>query len=162
MTTLETARLRLRPRTLDDLEAIVAMDRDEEVRRFIGGPLEAEAHRAEVKSNIVNGRLLPAWAIEWKERPGFPGQCALNPPQQLGATELSWRLARASWGRGVASEAVSAMLRHAVEELQVGPVVALIHPDNKASRRVAEKVGLRLTGETAFIKAVRQLVYRPI
>jgi len=40
--TIETARLRLRPRTLDDLEAIVAMDRDEEVRRFIGGPLETE------------------------------------------------------------------------------------------------------------------------
>ena len=35
MKTLETARLRLRPRTLDDLDAIVAMDSDEEVRRFI-------------------------------------------------------------------------------------------------------------------------------
>jgi RimJ/RimL family protein N-acetyltransferase len=160
MLTFETARLRLRPRTLDDLEAIVAMDGDEEVRRFIGGPLEAESHRSQVRSNILNGRPMPAWAIEWKERPGFLGQCALNPPQQFGATELSWRLVRASWGQGVASEAVSAMLRHAVDELQIGPVVALIHPDNKASRRVAEKVGLRLTGEIAFIKEVRQLVYR--
>jgi RimJ/RimL family protein N-acetyltransferase len=160
--TIETARLRLRPRTLDDLEAIVAMDQDVEVRRFIGGPLEPEAHRAEVRANIVDGRPMPAWAIEWREQPGFLGQCALNPPQQLGAVELSWRLVRAAWGQGVAAEAAGAMMRHAVDHLQVGAVVALVHPDNAASRRVAEKIGLRLTSETASIKGVRQVVYRSV
>ena len=105
---------------------------------------------------------MPAWAIEWKERPGFLGQCALNPPQQFGATELSWRLVRASWGQGVASEAVSAMLRHAVDELQIGPVVALIHPDNKASRRVAEKVGLRLPAKSPLSrKSASWCIERP-
>jgi RimJ/RimL family protein N-acetyltransferase len=161
MKTLETARLRLRPRTLGDLEAIVAMDQDEEVRRFIGGPLQPDSHRAEVRSNITNGRPMPAWAIEWKDQPGFLGQCSLNPPLQLGAVELSWRLVRAAWGQGVASEAVAAMLSHAAKDLRIGPVAALIHPDNAASRRVAEKIGARLTSETAAIKGVRQLVYRP-
>jgi RimJ/RimL family protein N-acetyltransferase len=54
------------------------------------------------------------------------------------------------------------MLRHAIDELHAGPVAALIHPGNMASRRVAEKIGLRLTDETAFIEDVRQLVYRPV
>lgn len=161
MKTLETARLRLRPRTLDDVEAITAMERDEDVRRFIGGPVDI---RAEVTESIVNGRPAPhfVWAIEWRDQPGFLGQCSLNPPQQLGATELSWRLARANWGQGIATEAAAMMLHHALDELRVGSVVALMHPDNVASQRVAEKIGLHRTGETAFIKAVRQLVYRPV
>jgi RimJ/RimL family protein N-acetyltransferase len=159
MRTLETARLRLRPRTLDDLEPIVAMDRDEEVRRFIGGPLDAEPHRAEVRSNIVNGRPMPAWTIEWKARPGFLGQCSLNRSHLPEVTELSWRLIRTSWSEGLATEAAGAVLRHAVEELRAEPVAALIHPDNKASQRVAEKIGLRPAGETVFWSG-RQLVYR--
>jgi RimJ/RimL family protein N-acetyltransferase len=159
MTALETVRLRLRPRTLDDLEPIVAMDRDREVRRFIGGPLDAEPHRAEVRSNIVNGRPMPAWTIEWKELPGFLGQCSLNRSHLPQATELSWRLVRTSWGQGVATEAAAAVLRHAVEELRSEPVAALIHPGNRASQRVAEIIGLRPAGETVFWGA-RQLIYR--
>jgi RimJ/RimL family protein N-acetyltransferase len=52
MQMLATPRLRLRARTLDDLDAILAMDADPEVRRFMGGPPHAEAHRAEVHANI--------------------------------------------------------------------------------------------------------------
>ena len=160
--TLETARLRLRPRTLNDLDAIVAMDSDEEVRRYIGGPLEPESHRAEVRSNIVNGRPAPyfAWGIEWKDRTGYLGQCLLARGPLPDSTEIGWRLLRTSWSQGIAAEAASAVLRHAKDDLRVGPLVALIHPDNLASRRVAEKIGLHLTSETAFIRGARQVVYR--
>jgi RimJ/RimL family protein N-acetyltransferase len=158
---LETKRLRLRPRTLDDLDAIVAMDSDEEVRRYIGGPREPVAHRAEVRANIVDGRPAPyfAWGIEWKDRAGFLGQCLLAQSPLPGTTEIGWRLLRTSWGQGIATEAASAVLRHALDDLQVEPVVALIHPDNAASQRVAQKIGLRLAGET-IARGARQLVYR--
>ena len=57
--TMDTARLRLRARTLCDLEAIVAMDADPVVRKFIGGPLDPASHREGVRRNIVQGRPEP-------------------------------------------------------------------------------------------------------
>jgi RimJ/RimL family protein N-acetyltransferase len=160
MQMLVTPRLRLRARTLDDLEAILAMDADSEVRRFMGGPPQLEAHRAEVRGDIIDGRpSRRRWAIEWRDRPGFLGQCGLGLCHLPACTALTWRLARAHWGRGVASEAVGAMLRHAREDLGLGSFVAFIHADNRASRRVADKVGLKLAGETE-LHGYRQLVYR--
>jgi RimJ/RimL family protein N-acetyltransferase len=93
MKTIETPRLRLRPRTLDDLEPIVALDTDPEVRLYLGGPLEAVAHRAEVRGNIVNGTMPDylRWAIEWRDQPGFLGQCLAicrEPPSSPGARAL--------------------------------------------------------------------------
>jgi RimJ/RimL family protein N-acetyltransferase len=160
MQMLATPRLRLRARTLDDLTAILALDADSDVRRFMGGPPPQEAHRAEVRANIIDGR--PShhrWAIEWRDRPGFLGQCGLGLCHLPACNALTWRLARAHWGRGVAGEAVGALLRHAREDLGFGSFVAFIHADNAASRRVAEKVGLKPAGET-LLHGYRQLVYR--
>jgi RimJ/RimL family protein N-acetyltransferase len=159
--TIETARLRLRPRTLDDLEPIVAMDSDPEVRRYLGGPLDPVAHRAEVLGNIVDGTMAdyPRWAIERKDRPGFLGQCGIRACHLPGTTELTWRLVRAAWRQGIASEAAAAMLAHVRAEHGAGPVVAFIHPDNAGSQGVARKLGLRPAGDTQ-LHGTRQLVYR--
>jgi RimJ/RimL family protein N-acetyltransferase len=161
MKTLETPRLRLRPRTLEDVDAIVAMDSDPEVRRYLGGPLAPMAHRTEVPGNIVDGTMSDylRWAIEWKDRPGFLGQCGIRLCHLPGTTELTWRLVRAAWRQGVASEAAAAMLAHARAERGAGPVVAFIHPDNAGSQGVARKLGLRPAGETQM-HGSRQLIYR--
>jgi RimJ/RimL family protein N-acetyltransferase len=159
--TLETSRLRLRARTLDDLEAILAMDADTEVRRFIGGPPDAAAHRAELRKNLVEG--LPTsewrWAVEWRDRPGFLGQIGLKPCHLPGCSEFTWRLVRAAWGQGIATEAVDAMLGHARADLGVRSFVAFIEAGNRASRRVADKIGLQPAGETV-LHGLPQLVYR--
>jgi RimJ/RimL family protein N-acetyltransferase len=161
MKTLETPRLRLRPRTLEDVDAIVAMDSDPEVRRYLGGPLAPLAHRTEVRGNIVDGTMSDylRWAIEWKDRPGFLGQCGIRLCHLPGTTELTWRLVRAGWRQGVASEAAAAMLAHARAGRGAGPVVAFIHPDNAGSQGVARKLGLRPAGETQM-HGSRQLIYR--
>ena len=161
MKTIETPRLRLRPRTLDDLDAIVAMDTDPEVRRYLGGPLEPIKHRADVRGNIVDGTMPDylRWAIEWLDRPGFLGQCGIRPCHLPGTTELTWRLMRHAWRQGVGSEAAAAMLVHIRAERGAGPVVAFIHPDNAGSQGVARKLGLHPAGETRM-NGTRQLVYR--
>ena len=161
MKTLETRRLRLRPRTLDDLEAILAMDADTEVRRFIGGPPEPAKHRAELHKNLTEG-LPPSewrWAVEWRNQPGFLGQVGLKPCHLPDCSELTWRLVRLAWGKGVATEAVGAMLDHARAELGVRSLVAFIEAGNAASRRVAEKMGLQPAGETE-LHGLPQLLYR--
>jgi|SRR5262245_10706557 len=161
MKTLETSRLRLRARTLDDLEAILAMDADAEVRRFIGGPPEAAAHRAEVHKHLVEGlpRSEWRWAVEWRDCSGFLGQIGLKPCHLPGCSELTWRLVRVAWGQGIATEAVAAMLVHARAELGIRSFVAFIEAGNRASRRVAEKIGLQPAGETV-LHGLPQLVYR--
>ena len=160
MKMLATPRLRLRARTLDDLDAILAMDADPGVRRFMGGPPHVEAHRAEVRANIMDGQPSHRrWAIEWRNRPGFLGQCGLGRCHLPDCTAITWRLGRAHWGRGIASEAVGTMLRHAREDLGLCAFVAFIHADNEASRRVADKIGLMPAGETVR-HGYRQLLYR--
>ena len=161
MKTLETRRLRLRPRTLDDLEAILAMDADTEVRRFIGRPPAPAAHRAEVRRTLVEGlpRSEWRWAVEWRSQPGFLGQIGLKPCHLPDCSELTWRLVRAAWGQGIATEAVGAMLDHARAELGVRSLAAFIEAGNRASRRVAEKMGLQPAGETV-LHGLPQLFYR--
>jgi len=161
MKVLETRRLRLRPRVLSDLEAILAMDADIEVRRFIGGPPNPAAHRIEVCRTLVEG--LPTsewrWAVEWRDQPGFLGQVGLKPCHLPDCSELTWRLVRAAWAQGIATEAVSAMLDHARAELDVRSLVAFIEAGNGASRRLAEKIGLQPAGE-ALLNGLPQLLYR--
>jgi RimJ/RimL family protein N-acetyltransferase len=158
---IETNRLRLRTRTLSDLEAIVAMDADLLVRKYIGGPPDPVSHRDGVRRNIVQGRPEPhaSWAIEWRTASGLLGLCGLSLSQETGLTQIGWRLRSCVWGQGVATEAARAVLAHALGPLGLPVVVALIHPDNRASIRVAEKIGMTQCGVGRFRDAP-QLVYR--
>ena len=158
---LHTARLRLRARTLADLEAIVAMDADPTVRRFIGGPLDPSSHREEVRRRIVEGRPEPhaSWAVEWRGRPGLLGLCGLSPSEDLGLTQIGWRLLPCAWGRGVATEAARAVLARALGPIGLPTVVALIHPDNRGSIRVAEKAGMARAGKADY-RGAPQLLFR--
>jgi ribosomal-protein-alanine N-acetyltransferase len=74
------------------------------------------------------------------------------------AVELAWAIGSDCWGQGLATEAASAAIEWA-KSLALDEVVALIVPDNVASRRVAEKVGLELDGETLHA-GLLHLVYR--
>jgi RimJ/RimL family protein N-acetyltransferase len=150
---LVTARLRLRPRTLDDLEANLAMDLDPEVHRyiFVHGVPDARAHRAELRRRIATppgrGAL---WVVEWRARPGFLGWCGVFPLEDSGLIELGYRFARNAWGQGVATEAAAAVLDHGFRELGLDPIVAVAHPDNLASRRVLEKLGFHHQGRARY------------
>jgi RimJ/RimL family protein N-acetyltransferase len=147
---LATARLRLRPRRLDDLEANLAMDLDPEVHRhiFLHGPPDPEAHRAELRERITYGWPLQGalWVVEWRERPGFLGWCGLIPLEDSGLIEIGYRYLRAAWGQGVATEAGHAVLRHGFEALGFDPIVAVARLENRGSRHVLDKLGLRYQG----------------
>ena len=74
------------------------------------------------------------------------------------AVELPWAVASACWGRGFATEAARAAIEQA-GGLKLPEVIALIVPHNARSRRVAEKAGLELDGETRHA-GLAHLVYR--
>jgi RimJ/RimL family protein N-acetyltransferase len=145
-TVLITQRLRLRPRTMADLEACVAMDLDPDVHRFIYGnrpPGPAEV-RAQLRARIAaawppEGGI---WAVEWQDASGFLGWCGLFPLEASGLIEIGYRYMPHAWGRGVATEAARAVLDHGFRDLGFDPIVAVTHPANLASRHVLEKIGL--------------------
>ncbi|BBK32390.1 RimJ/RimL family protein N-acetyltransferase [Stella humosa] len=152
---LLTSRLRLRIRTLADVEPMVAMDTDPEVRRFLG-PVDPDEHRAQVTAHITDGEP-DFWAIERRERPGLIGLATIRPrPDGLG-NQVTWRLAREAWGEGLATEAAAALVRHAEATPGYGPLVAIIDPGNAASIAVARRIGMVPIGEGVFYGGPRIL-----
>lgn len=150
-----TRRLFLRPRTIADLDACLAMDRDREVTRFIPGPwVDAQAHEAFVQARMLRdwGPGLGYWSIFARDAPGcFLGWVLLLPVdgEKSGdgeEIEIGWRLVRVAWGLGYASEAALAVVAHAFETLELSRILAEIDPGNAGSIRVAEKIGMRRVG----------------
>lgn len=148
----ETERLRLRPRVLADLDACLAMDRDPEVTRHIAGPWhDPDEHRRFVTHRITRDYPsgLGYWSIFEKAAPdAFVGWVLLIPDFAGGARdiEIGWRLVRAAWGRGIASEAAAALVRHAFDTVRLPRVVADIAAANAGSLNVARKLGMRRVG----------------
>ncbi|WP_029041261.1 GNAT family N-acetyltransferase [Cucumibacter marinus] len=149
---LESVRLTLRPRTLDDLEDCLEMDRDPEVVKFIPGPWHEDDprdHRAFIIERMTTDypKGMGYWTIREREGDVFVGWVILLPTNARGIGEIGWRLRRAAWGRGIATEAARLVLLHAFGTLGLDAVVADIDPYNTASARVAEKSGMTLLGE---------------
>ena len=147
---LETARLRLYPPRLADLEARLAMDRDPAVMRFIR-PVSEDigAERTLIRDRIL-GRVEPKayfWHVEYRDRPGFLGWSGVFPLEDSGLIEIGYRYTRAAWGQGLATEAAAAVLEHGFRVLKLDPIVAVTHPDNRGSQGVLRKIGLRPAGQ---------------
>lgn len=146
-----TSRLLLRPRTLADTDACLAMDSDPMVIRLVSGPWsDPAAHRAfiEARTRGPYPSGLGYWIIcRRDEATSFLGWVLLIPADGTRPEiEIGWRLLRAEWGQGFATEAAAPLLRHAFAKLNLPEVIAEIDPDNSGSQRVAEKLGLRRTG----------------
>ena len=147
-----TARLIVRPRTIADLDACLEMDRDPEVTRFIAGPWhDPAAHRAFVLERI--NHVCPLGMGYWSILAGgrFVGWVLLTPLDLVGPEiEIGWRLIRAAWGQGFATEAARPVLRHALVTLGLPRVIADIDPANVASEAVARKLGFRPAGQVIY------------
>jgi RimJ/RimL family protein N-acetyltransferase len=140
-----TARLRLYPPWPGDLEARLAMDRDQEVMRFTRPvPEDAEAQRKEIRDRILKPPPGAFWHVEERQAPGFIGWCGLFPLEDSGLMEIGYRFLRAAWGRGLATEAAATALDHGFRKLKLDSIVAVCDPDNAASYRVLHKIGLRV------------------
>lgn len=149
---LLTPRLRLRRWAPRDAVPFAALNADPVVMAHFPGTL------ARSESDALIGRIEGAWAgngigfavAERREDGAFVGMVGLNRlslpgvgrPQD-GALEVGWRLARAHWGRGYATEAARAWIAHGFATFADDEIVAIIVPGNAASRAVARRLGMR-------------------
>jgi len=136
--------------TDDDLEDMAAMLADPAVMEFYPRPKSREEAQSWIdwnKSNYVeHGYGL--WIIETKAGE-FAGVCGLTWQVVNGRPELEvgYHVRAEMQGRGYATEAAAACRDFARDILGAAHLVAIIHPDNRASRRVAEKIGLEFEEE---------------
>jgi HAD superfamily hydrolase (TIGR01509 family) len=151
---LRTERLVLRQFTADDAELLVELDSDPEVMRYLSGgvPTDREKIVGEILPRILSyyekWQALGLWAAFERASGEFVGWFHLRPmpDDEPGSVELGYRLRRAAWGRGLATEGSRALLAKAFDELGMRRVNARTMTVNRGSRAVMERIGMRLVG----------------
>ena len=144
---LETDRLIIRPWQPEDRAAFTALTYDPEVMRYVHGGLpysEAEVDewfsrqaRQLREHDVCMGALIE------KASGRLVGLAGTQPLGTIGELEIGWWLAREVWGRGYATEAGGAALRHVLETLGRPRAVAIIDPPNEPSKRVVGRLGMK-------------------
>lgn len=167
MEDLRTERLLLRRWTTDDADVDVLLDLHSrwEVQRFIGrwprviteraeaveraqryARLDHPVHGIRAIEDVRTGRVHGTLLLQAVPPSGSATAVDLDegPPEE---TEIGWHLHPDAWGHGHASEAATRVLAHAFAH-GLSHVVAVTHPDNAASQRVARRIGMSPQGVT--------------
>lgn len=141
----ETARLLMRPMLESDVDAIFAMRSDEEIMRFIREPqgLSESFDWIQLVSERWESEKLGFCAVIEKETDKFLGWCGLWRLKETEEMEIGYAIEKTSWGKGYATEAAEKFMQYAFEELKTEKLVAVARPENTASRRVMEKLGMQ-------------------
>ena len=148
---IQTARLLLREPRLADFEVFAADAADPLARAHLGGPQDRREawRRLHISAGgwVLQG--MGWWTVE--ALGGGPvGSVGVFRRETGPEVEIGWIIHRSSWGRGYASEAAGAALRHAVEVWGIKRVIAYIPKGNAASVAVATKIGMHAEGEAEF------------
>jgi [ribosomal protein S5]-alanine N-acetyltransferase len=145
-TEIRTARLLLRPPTLEDADAYFEIARDPEYAFF--------GSRQSVDRDSTRQGLARIIAVPWGQRPEFAitldgqviGRVMLDVDRPNRTASLGYGIGRAWWGRGLATEAAKAAVDYAFQGLGVDKVWARADPRNVASVKVLEKLGMQREG----------------
>ena len=155
MIILETKRLILRHLVPEDLDELFALYSDPEIRRYFpDGTLNRQETEEELEWFLHGHPDYPElglWATIHKETNRFIGRCGLLPWTIDGQfeVEVAYLINKAYWGQGLGTEAAQAVLEYGFQTLGRPRLICLIYPQNVASIRVAEKIGMTFekTGE---------------
>lgn len=138
---------------MDDAEAFFALNSHPQVMRFTGeSPLESlDAARIAIADypdfeTVGYGR----WGCVLKETQSIIGFCGLKYLPDLDEVDVGFRFLPEYWGRGLATEACDASLVFAFNTLHLERVIGLVLPENAASIRVLEKVGMHADGRVIY------------
>jgi RimJ/RimL family protein N-acetyltransferase len=145
---IRTERLLLREWRDSDRAPYAALNADPEVVEHLGGALDRAASDAMIERIVArwaaDGHGL--WAVERLDDGTFIGFVGLAAPAFEASftpcVEVGWRLARAAWGHGFATEAAREALRFGFETLGLDEIVSFTVPANGRSRAVMERLGM--------------------
>ncbi|MEC0282029.1 GNAT family N-acetyltransferase [Terribacillus saccharophilus] len=148
---IETNRLLIRPYTIEDMHFLESLVSDPKVVRFIGNgkPRTKEGARLFFNWNLSHMKADLRFGLHVlveKVSGELIGHAGLVPQEVDGVTELEvgYWIAPAFWDKGFATEAAATFRDIAFNQLNEDRIIALIYPDNIASCRVAEKLGMHV------------------
>lgn len=145
MIIFETPRLLLREMTPEDAENAYILNLDPEVLRYTGDdPFESveEAREFLEKYESYEKYGFGRWAVILKETGEYLGWCGLKYTPELDEFDIGYRLMKKFWGKGYATEAAEACLNLGFNQFGMKTIVGRAMPENEASVRVLEKIGL--------------------
>lgn len=146
----ETQRLLVRQWRAADREPFAALNADPIVMAHFPAPLARE--KSDATADYCERHIAEhgwgVWVTEIEETGEFAGIVGLNVPRDdlpiSPCVEILWRLARAQWGRGFATEAARGALRIGFEVLELSEIVAFTVPANSRSRAVMQRLGMQM------------------
>jgi len=143
---IQTTRLTLRPLQPGDAEVLHCIYQSEGVLRYFPNPNPPPVDKVE---RFIRGQQAHwqqhgygNWGILPEGHAEIIGWAGLQYVPELDETEVGFLLDRPFWGLGYATDAAKAALQFGFEHINLDHIIALVHPDNLASRRVIEKCGL--------------------
>lgn len=156
---LQTTRLVLRRFTSADVDDLVELDSDPEVMRFLNGgtPTPRDAIEHQVLPRFLafydRSEAYGYWAAIERSTNTFLGWFSLHPTgeHEGDVAQLGYRLRRAAWGKGYATEGARALIDKGFGKFGMQRVIATTYEHNIASRRVMEKVGMELVRTFRYV-----------
>jgi RimJ/RimL family protein N-acetyltransferase len=145
---IQTERLLLRAWRESDRDPFYRMNADSEVMRYFPSVLSRQESDALVDrmERQYEQRGFTFYAAELRKGGEFLGFIGISVPvfeaHFTPCVEIGWRLAKAYWGRGLATEGAREVLRYSFSGLGLTEIVAFTVPANMPSRRVMEKIGM--------------------
>jgi RimJ/RimL family protein N-acetyltransferase len=145
---LKTERLLLRQWRDEDLPNMASINADPEVMKFFPKLLSRQESNAAVDKfkSLISNNGWGFWAVESTRDRTLIGLVGLHKPAYAlpfgPCVEIGWRLARACWGQGYATEAGIACLDFAFNELDLSEVFAFTPDSNMKSRAVMERLNM--------------------
>ena len=143
---IETPRLRLRKFTFDDVDALEKVLGDPVAMRFYPAAFSREGVEQWIRRNLerYESSECGLWAMVLKASGEVIGDCGcvVQVVEDTPEMEIAYHVRRDYWGNGYATEAALACMDYAFSRLAAGRVISMIRPENRQSRRVAEKNGL--------------------
>lgn len=143
----ETPRLDVRRVDPVDLDAMVAVYGDAGNMRWVGDGKalsRADCERwIEITARNYAARGYGMFAVVLSATGDTVGFCGLVHPANQETAELKYAYRRECWGRGYATEAAAALLAHGARAFGIAEVIATVAPENTASHRVLDKLGMR-------------------
>lgn len=163
MVILETKRLILRRTTEADVEPLVELWSDPKVTQYFGGPRDQQALRESFEQSAFSpfSDDYDLWPVVEKASGEVIGHSGLLDKEIEGKTEveLVYVIAPAYWGKGYATEIAEGLKEYAFSELGLDRLFALVEPTNKASERVALKIGMTYKNTIARSGAQTRKLY---
>ena len=151
---LETAHTKLRPFHMADLDALFRIANQKDIFKYFPNP---EPWTIEKTGKFIQNQLdhwerhgFGWWGVESLDHPELVGWNGLQYIPDTAEIEVGYLISREYQGRGWTTEGVLASLEYGFDRLGIPSIIAIVHPENIPSQRVATKCGLSLVDRNNY------------